>query len=258
MIDLHSHILPGLDDGAADWEESVAMCGLAAADGIQLMAATPHYYPGVAPLELTVLECKLQELRDHLTQAEVQLELVSGAEVALDPSLVQLAKAGSLPTLGTQGRYFLLELPPMSPTLGLEELVFQLQLNGLTPILSHPERTWSASRDWAWLQRLVRSGCLVQVTANSITGQFGAEVQATTTRLLELSCCHLVASDAHSRTWRPPVLSKARAALERLVGPDGAHLLLEDGPRAVLEGREPEPISISKKRGRRWFKLGPR
>jgi protein-tyrosine phosphatase len=253
MIDLHSHILPGLDDGASDWEETVAMCRLAVADGIQTMAATPHYYPGVTNFDAEFLDAILQELRERLVHIEVDLELVSGAEVRLDYSLVELARAGQLPTLGKQKQYFLLELPPISPTRGLDQLVFQLQLSGLTPILSHPERTWPDSRDWAWLQRLVRSGCLVQLTANSITGQFGPSVKASAIHLLELGCCHLVASDAHSPTHRPPLLSEAKSNLKSLLGREETNYLFEDAPLAVLSGQQPKITKLNRKRGKSWF-----
>lgn len=255
MIDLHSHILPGLDDGAADVEQAVEMCRLAAADGITLLAATPHYYPGLAPLEAEEVSGLLEGLRGRLAREGIDLELVAGAEVALDPSLPALARAGRLPTLGDQGRYFLLELPPLSPTQGLEALVFELQVNGLTPILSHPERTWPSARDWGWLARLVASGCLVQVTAMSLTGQMGPAARAAARRLLEMGCCHLVASDAHSPDWRPPQLSAARAHLERLLGKADAQRMLEEAPRQVLAGQEPPALVLPRPR-RRWFLRG--
>ncbi len=253
MIDLHAHILPGLDDGATDWEVALAMCRLAVADGISTLVATPHYYPGTAPVEPEVIAEQVAELRGRCAQAGLDLELLGGAEVALDASLPALAKAARLPALGPGGRYFLLEMPPASPMRGLEEMVFQLQLSGLTPVFCHPERTWPAGSDWSWLQRLVETGCLVQVTAMSLTGDFGAQAQAACLRLLELGCCHLVASDAHSDQWRAPQLSGAWDYLERLMGADTARLMLAESPRRVLEGKEPEaPVLIRRKR--RWFK----
>ena len=253
MIDLHAHILPGLDDGAADWDQALAMCRLAQADGIKTLVATPHYYPGMAPLEPALIEQHVAKLRGLCADAQVELELLGGAEVALDASLPRLAKQGRLPTLGPGGRYFLLEMPLASPSRGLGDLVFQLQLAGLTPIFCHPERTWPAGSDWSWLERLVGSGCLVQVTAMSLTGDFGSQAQVTANRLLEMGCCHLVASDAHSDGRRAPVLSQARGHLQRLMGAEAARLLLEESPRLVLEGQEPQaPLLVSRKR--RWFK----
>lgn len=152
MIDLHTHILPGLDDEAADWNQALAMCRLAQDDGIKTLVATPHYYPRTAPLEPALIEEQAAKLRRRCAEAQVELEILSGAEVALDASLPSLAKEGRLPTLGPGNRYFILEMPPASPGRGLGEMVFQLQLAGLPPHLL-PSGTHLAGG-----QRLVLAG----------------------------------------------------------------------------------------------------
>ena len=252
MLDLHTHVLPGLDDGAADWEESLAMCRLAAADGITRLAATPHWYAAKEPPNRQQVERDLDHLQGLLAAEGLDLELVAGAEVALAADLADLARRGELPTLGAS-RCLLLECPPQTSPRLLPDLVYQLRLAGLRPLLAHPERTWAGVRDWDWLAGLCEQGCLVQVTAMSLTGDMGSAAKAAGLELLARGLVTLVASDAHSAEWRPPVLSSAVAELERLAGAEAARVLTMEAPAAVLAGQEPPPMPLPSSSRRRWF-----
>jgi len=247
LLDLHSHVLPGLDDGAADMAEAVAMCRLALDDGTKVLAATPHWYPSRQPPTAQDIALAVQGLRDELAAQGLPLDLVAGAEVALDPDLPRLARAGVLPTLGG-GPYFLLECPPHTSPRLLPDLIYSLRLAGLRPILAHAERTWEGGRDWGWLSGLVDQGCLVQVTAMSFTDRLGSGAKKAAEALLTQGLVHLVASDAHSASWRPPGLSEASAMLERLAGPGAAEALLCLAPAAVLAGEEPPPVPLPTRR----------
>ncbi|MBU4563816.1 MAG: hypothetical protein KMY53_12310 [Desulfarculus sp.] len=240
MLDLHSHVLPGLDDGAPDMEQALAMCRLALDDGVRLMAATPHWYPARDPLTMGEISRAVGALRVALASAGLPLELVAGAEVALDPDLPRLAKEGVLPTLGG-GPYFLLECPLHTSPRLLPDLIYSLRLAGLRPILAHAERTWAGTENWDWLQGLVGQGCLVQVTAASLTGKLGSAPRKTAEALLSLGLVNLLASDAHSVNWRPPGLSQAAAVAERLCEAGAAEVLTRLTPQAVLAGEEPPP-----------------
>lgn len=240
MLDLHTHVLPGLDDGAADWDEALAMCRLAAADGIRLLAATPHWYPSQDPPEQATVAAKLERLQELVAVEGLGLELVAGAEVALDSRLGELARQGRLPTLGS-GRALLLECPPHTSPRLLPELVYSLRLAGLRPVLAHPERTWSGSKDWGWLAGLVEQGCLVQLTGASLVGDMGAGAKAAALELINRGLAGLIASDAHSADWRPPTLAAAAAEVARLAGDDAARVLTVDAPAALLSGAEPPP-----------------
>lgn len=143
-----------------------------------------------------------------------------------------------------------------APAGALGRWCFNCSLPGCPPTFCHPERTWPAGSDWSWLERLVESGCLVQVTAMSLTGEFGSQARDAANRLLEMGCCHLVASDAHSDGWHAPVLSGARDHLRHLMGAEAARLLLEESPRLVLEGREPEAPRLAARKRRRFRRRG--
>ena len=255
MLDLHTHVLPAMDDGAADWGEAVEMCRQAAGDGTALLAATPHWYPNRNPPSRAEIQTALERLRKELAGRGLELELVAGAEVALDPDLPRLAKEGLVPTLG-ESSCFLLECPPQTSPRLLPGLVYELRLAGLRPILSHPERTWSGARGWDWLAGLVEQGCLVQITAMSLTGELGSGPRAASQELLERGLVHLVASDAHSAGWRPPCLSRAAAHLERLAGAEAAEVLTRAAPAAILAGREPPAPPLAQPRRRLFFWRG--
>lgn len=252
LLDLHSHVLPGLDDGAPDMDQALAMCRLALDDGVRLMAATPHWYPARDPLPISEISLAVRALRGELAAQNLPLELVAGAEVALDPELPRLAREGLLPTLN-HGPYLLLECPPHTSPRLLPDLVYGLRLAGLRPILAHAERTWASVRNWDWLIGLMEQGCLVQVTAASLTGKLGSDAKKTAEALLGLGLVNLLASDAHSASWRPPGLSQAAAVAERLAGAGAAEVLTRLTPQAVLAGDEPPPAPRSAPRRRLFF-----
>ncbi|MCB2225724.1 MAG: hypothetical protein KQH53_03520 [Desulfarculaceae bacterium] len=252
MLDLHTHVLPGLDDGAKDWDEALAMCRLAVADGVRLIAATPHWYPAQNPPERSEVLAKLERLQGMVAAEGLELKLVPGAEVALDAELGEMARQGLLPTLGS-GRALLLECPPHTSPRILPELVYSLRLAGLRPVLAHPERTWSGTKDWDWLAGLVEQGCLVQLTGSSLTGDMGSAPKAAAQELVARGLAGLVASDAHSADWRPPTLSAAAAELARLAGDEAARVLTVEAPAALLSGAEPPPPPLPKPRRNFFF-----
>jgi len=252
MIDLHCHILPGLDDGPADLGQSLAMCRQAAADGITHLVATPHLRPPVYAAEKPDIQAALTKLREALTKDGIALTLISGAEVNLVADLPALARGQRLPFINDNGRYFFLELNEARLSEGLEGMIFELKLLGITPILTHPERTQAGGRDWQWLARLVELGCLTQVTAMSLTGEFGRRAQQSCEDLLEQNLAHFLATDAHSPKWRPVLLSPARRRLEELVGENAARDMLMTRPLAVLAGKGVE-VPAPRLFRRRWW-----
>lgn len=233
MIDLHAHILPGLDHGPADWDEALAMCRIAVADGIRTLAATPHVSE-VFPNRPEVIEAAVAELRRRLAGAGVPLEVVAGGDYHIRPDL----EPGNVLTLGGNGRYFLLEFPYQVLPPRADAFVRLLRARGLAPIVTHPERTVSLQRDWRRLEPLVKEGALVQVTAGSLLGEFGPPARAAAERFLKKGWVHLLASDAHWEAERVPRLSAGRDAAAGIVGPVRAAALVGDNPRAVLEGRD--------------------
>jgi protein-tyrosine phosphatase len=233
MIDLHAHILPGLDHGPADWDEALAMCRIAVEDGIATIAATPHVSE-VFPNSPQRIEAAVGELRVRLAEAGVPLAVVAGGDYHVRPDLAP----ENVLTLGGNGRYFLLEFPFQVIPPRAEEFIRVLIQRGLTPILTHPERTVSIQNDWRRLEPIVMAGALVQVTAGSLVGHFGPRATDTAGWLLEEGWVHLLASDGHWSRERVPRLAEGRAAAASLIGEAGAAALVEANPRAVLDGRD--------------------
>jgi protein-tyrosine phosphatase len=212
MIDLHLHILPGVDDGPATLGESVALARASVADGVHVAAATPHVrddYPTTAD----AMERLVEELRSVLASEHVPLDVRPGGEIALerlpDLTIDELRRFG---LAGTQ-RYLLLEFPYYGWPLGLAAQVSVLTTRGFVPVLAHPERNVDVQADPERLRPIVERGALVQLTAASVDGRLGARTRATAVELLERSLAHLLASDAHGPDIRGAGLSSAVSAL---------------------------------------------
>jgi protein-tyrosine phosphatase len=233
MIDLHSHILPGLDDGAETLEVALEMARSAVADGITALAATPHVrddYP-TAP---EAMERALETLRAALREAAVPLELLPGGELALEmlPELddADLRRFG----LGGNPGYLLIEMPYLGWPLELEETLFQLRLRGFTNVLAHPERNPDVQEQPEQLERLVETGTLVQLTAASVDGRLGPATRKVALQLVELGFAHMLASDSYAPTVRQVGMSEAAHAVGDVAL---ARWLTEDVPAAIVAGR---------------------
>jgi protein-tyrosine phosphatase len=240
VIDLHSHILPGLDDGAATLEDALEIAEAAVRDGIRMIAATPHVR-GDYPTSPEQMEQLVHSLRRGLREAAVPLDLLPGGEIALD--LLPELGDDALRRFGLAGnsKYLLLEAPYFGWPLGLEDTFFQLQLRGFTPVLAHPERNGEVQASPERLAPLVERGTLVQLTAASLDGRLGPAPQKTGLRLLELNLAHLLASDAHAPTLRQIGMA---AAARGVRNEELARWLTEEVPGAIVEGSEipPRPV----------------
>jgi protein-tyrosine phosphatase len=245
MIDIHAHILPGVDDGAKDWDQSLEMARLAVNDGITVMVATPHLFKG-RTLDLGHINDKslilrhVAQLRQKLAEAAIPLEIIPGCDFPLGFESLQLLEDGRALTINDAHRYLLLELPDTSLPPAMEEICFQLKSRGLTPIITHPERHLILQEMPHKLKRLIDLGCLVQMTGNSLTGWFGRRVKKLSQQLIKMGYVHLLATDAHDPKRRPPLLSKAVTELSRLLGKDRARAMVHDLPGKIIAG-EPCP-----------------
>lgn len=251
MIDLHCHILPGVDDGAGDLETALEMAAMAVADGITITACTPHIMPGVYDNEAGTIRAQVDELRQALAEASLPLELVIGSDAHMRPDFTTALDRGRILTLN-DSRYVLFEPPHHVAPPRLEECLFAIQMAGYVPILTHPERlSWIETR-YPLIAHLARSGIWMQITAGSLTGRFGKRPKYWAERLLNEGLVHLLASDAHNCTSRPPHLSHAHELAEALVGKDEADHLVYARPAAVLDNADPSllpaPPAISETR----------
>lgn len=253
MIDVHTHILPGLDDGAETLEESVRMAGIAAADGIEALVATPHADETFGQRQ-TLLDERLAGLREALAAAGLRLEVMAGCEAFVTPDLGARAAGGGLPGLNGS-RYLLVEWPLLLYPTYADRALFDLRLKGLVPVLAHVERYRNVQADVNMLVGLIERGVLAQVTAGSLLGQFGSEIQRTAEIILEHDLAHVLASDAHSAAERPPVLACAAARVAQLVGAEAARALVVDVPRALVENRPLEVRPPRPYRRRLFWKL---
>jgi protein-tyrosine phosphatase len=245
MIDLHSHILPGIDDGARTLNVSLEMATIAVDDGIHTMACTPHIYPGMYMNDGPGIEQKRAALQAELDQRGIALQLVTGADVHLVPGLLEHLRSGKVPTLNGS-RYLLLEPSHTTPPPRFEDAVFTLVAAGYTPIITHPERlTWVEGHYPVFL-RLIEQGAWMQITAGALTGTFGRRAKYWGERFLGEGHTHLLASDAHSAGRRKPELSPALAIAQRLVGNEEATRLVLERPRAVLNNRPPQDFALQR------------
>jgi protein-tyrosine phosphatase len=237
VIDLHSHVLPGIDDGAEDLAEAIEICRAAAADGITAIAATPHVrddYP-------TTPEAMEDGVRALQAAVGNLIQVLPGGEIdlqELDRPLEELARFG----LGGNPRFLLVEMPYLGWPLDLEQRLSDLRAAGITPVLAHPERNADVQAQPARLEAVVAGGALVQLTAASVDGRLGRNSERCARSLLKQGCAHLVASDAHAPSVRAVGMAGAARAVNDV---ELARWLTVDVPWAIVRGnaipRRPEP-----------------
>jgi protein-tyrosine phosphatase len=232
MIDLHSHLLPGIDDGAAGLDEALALARAAVAAGITHSVLTPHFQPGRFDNTLADVQVRLTDFRIALRDAGIELSVSVAGEVRAGPEVMEWAQQSILPLLGRwEGMdVVLLEFPHGQLPLGSEKLVAWLVRRGIRPLVAHPERNKDVIRRIEAIAPLVAEGALLQVTADSVCGGFGALAQGRATQLLERGWVTVLASDAHNLSHRPPRLEPGRAAAARIVGEAQSWRLVRDHP----------------------------
>ena len=293
MIDLHAHILPGLDDGVKNLEESIQMCWISYRDGVRTIVATPHTLNGLYVNDRETILNKVNELNEALKEfgmwnsecgieniksaicnlkskmsfdselrtpnselnlnnsafrnPQSALKILPGADVRLcEKTLLQLDQ-GKVMTISDGKKYLFLEFPFQGIPYQAEEIIFQIRTRGMSPIITHPERNLEIGQRPQRYYEMIRIGCLGQVTAMSLTGEFGPKVRQIAVRLLKNRLIHFIASDAHSTDGRPPILSEGVRAAEKIVGKEEAQKMVTQYPQAILEGHKPkvpEPIPI--------------
>ncbi|WP_192895662.1 tyrosine-protein phosphatase [Arsenicitalea aurantiaca] len=245
MIDLHCHLLPGIDDGSPDLETSLEMARMAVADGITHIACTPHVMPGVYDNTAADIARLTEDLALLLEEQNVPLTICIGADVHMAPDLPQKLADGQVPALNGS-RYFLLEPPHHVAPPGLRALVKTLVGRGQVPIVTHPERLGWIESHYGLMAGLVTDGALIQLTAGSITGGFGRRARRLAERMLEDGLVDIVASDAHNVSGRPPILSWARDVLIDRLGEEAAMDMVLHRPAAILQDQPFERASRPK------------
>ena len=234
MVDIHSHILPEVDDGARSWEMAIHMCHMAAEDGTDHMVATPHANEQFA-YDRKWLTSVLEELRKRIGPVPA-LSLGCDFHFSYE-NLQDLEEHPHRYTIG-ETPYLLVELSDFAMPAMVGQKLEELIESGLRPLLTHPERNMMLMGSPHKVLRWAEAGCIVQVTASALTGLWGERSRQVAEWLLKHQAVHVVASDAHSIDGRPPILSHARDVVAELRGPDVASALVEHNPRAIVNGQE--------------------
>jgi len=232
MIDLHCHILPGIDDGPIEMQTSIDMARIAAEDGITTIVATPHIKDILHPT--VKLRALISQLNIHLEKKNIPVKVLLGGDVfaLLSPSRLKDYTINN-------SRYILIEFPHNYLPSNSKEILFSLAMHGLCPIITHPERNQAIMKRPDLLFDMLYGNVLVQITSGSLTGEFGLHEQACAIYLLKKEAVHFIATDAHSTDSRRPELSNGLKLAGKIIGMENAMKLVWDNPCSVLKD---EPI----------------
>lgn len=237
MIDIHSHILPGVDDGAADLHQALAMLRMAVAEGITTQILTPHIEAGRYSNTGKSLKQAFTAFEAIVKKEKIKIELKLAAEVRIGPELMPMISDEHMPWLGRwQGtNVFLLEFPHRNIPVASINIIKWLRKHNIRPIIAHPERNQELQRDITKLKPFIEEGCLLQITASSITGQFGREAFDIAKLLLENQAATFLATDSHNLQYRPPKLKESVEAVSKLIGKEKAQELVTTNPAQLFK-----------------------
>ncbi|MCU4674815.1 tyrosine protein phosphatase [Catenovulum sp. 2E275] len=236
MIDIHSHILPRVDDGVQNLNDALDMLSLAEQNGVTTQVLTPHIHTDRYPNDLTSLTPQFLSFRDIVALENINIKLLLAAEVRLEPNLIQLVKKNTLPILGIHQGYkiFLLEFPRLGLPAGYKNLIEWLLIQKYKPVIVHPERIQAFIDNPQILLRLINLGCLTQVTASSLLGKFGNQAQFLAEQLLLDNHVHAIASDCHNMKGRAPDLLQGVTAASEIIGEKAALNLVSNQTQQLI------------------------
>ena len=237
FVDIHCHLLPGIDDGAADWETTLGMAQMAVADGMQLMIVTPHQLGNFSQNRGDDIRAWTVQLQQVLDQQGIALQVMPGGDVRIEDGMLEGLVSGEVMSLGDLRRHVLLELPH-ELYFPLEGVLASLLRQGMTGILSHPERNHGLLREPELLPGLVEGGCLMQVTAGSLMGTFGSKSQDLAEWMLKNGLVHFIATDAHGIQSRRPLMRRAFDRVAELTDTTMAEELCCLHPALVARGEK--------------------
>ncbi len=253
-VDMHSHILPYLDDGAKNWEEFLAIAQKVVAEGITDLVCTPHYIIGEMEFSLEKYYTLLEKAKGILMEQGLRLNLIPGSEVFFVPELMLHLENGKLVTINSQYKYLLIELAALDIPIYLEQVFLELKARGITPIVAHPERSGGFGEEPDFLAKLIKQGALCQLNVGSITGKYGDAVKKRAELFLKSRMIHLLGSDTHNADKGSANYVQGLAEIEKLVGRAKAIELRKINPRQVIRGEELKAYSVDiYKRRSFWF-----
>jgi len=250
LIDLHCHILPGVDDGAQTIEDSIELAKAAVDEGITHILATPHHRSHSWINEKTKVQRLVDEVQNEIDQQKIPLTLFPGQEVRIHGDILENIDNNEIQFIDEQEQYVLIEFPTSTVPTYTERLFFDMQSNGITPIIVHPERNHAIAEEPDILKNLVEKGALAQLTAVSYTGGLGNKIQKFSKQLIDAKLVHFIASDAHNTTTRPFYMKEAMELVEKEYGKTKVNEYHEV-TRQLVNGDvviAPTPEKIKKKR----------
>lgn len=249
MIDIHSHILPTLDDGSKSEEESLLMLKMAIEDGIRMIVATPHYNHRYANERSKILT-EVNKLNKLIKENQLDIDILPGQEVRVYGELIDDYEAGKLLMINEHSNYMLIEFPSNHVPHYTERLLYEMELSGIKPVIAHPERNLELIKHPERLYNLVEKGALTQLTASSLTGFFGKEVQKFSKQLIDSNLIHTIATDAHNTTDRSFSMSQAYEVIIKRYGM--SHVAYFKGNASSIitgepvYGEQPHPVGRKK------------
>lgn len=249
MIDIHSHILPGIDDGAATEQDSIDMARSAYAEGITTIVASPHHMNGKYENRKAAIQQYVEVLNNLLTANQIPVNIIAGQEVRIYGELLEDMEKDEILTVNNS-KYLLLEFPFDTVPLYAEQMIYDLQLKGIIPIIVHPERNRELRSNHQRMYDMVMKGALTQVTASSLLGVFGKEAETFSHQLIEHNLTHFIASDAHNVTTRGFEIGTAYDIIMKEYGME-TYYMLEENSHLVIDNlnvNRYEPMMIRKKK----------
>lgn len=238
MIDMHSHILPGVDDGAQVLDDSLRLLNIAIENGVKTQYCTPHIHVGRYPNNRASLEAEFELFKRHVQQQQMDIELVLGSEVRIGAEVLPMVKQDEVVWLGrwNQQNVMLMEFPHNMIPAGSINVVEWLLKEGIQPLIAHPERNRGLQEQPGKLKQFLDAGCLLQVTSGSLTGRFGSTAKALALRLLSEKQITVLATDCHNLEYRPPDLADGVAVVSKLMGEAEAMAMVQDRPQQIMNG----------------------
>lgn len=250
MVDLHNHILPGIDDGAKNMEETLRMGEIAEAEGFSKIIATPHCIEGEFTLKREQFLCIINRVNEYFIENAVNIEVLPGSEVYISPDLPSKLKKGEIFTLNDTP-YILVEFPMGSVPIYTEDILYEMRLLGYKPVIAHPERYIRVTEDPNYLKDLIEQGNYVQINSLSATKVLGEKTKKTAEILLKHKMVHFIGTDAHTSRTRSPRIQEALEQMRRWVGDEYVEEIINNN-RALVRGEEiiiPQPLAYKPGKG---------
>lgn len=233
LVDIHCHILPGVDDGPADWDKSMDMLRVAERNGISTIVSTPHWIYGTSwQPDVGTIKKKIERLNELISGQDINISVLSGMEIGISGNLLQLLEDGNILPLA-ESKYLLIEIPFISLPYGMGKMIFEIVSAGYIPVLAHPERNRDFQENPHIMEDFIERGALTQITAGSLCGDWGDYAKQCSIEFAKKDYLFAIASDGHSAVSRPPDIVRGLRVLEEIIGSDKVSEIVSNSKKIV-------------------------